>query len=151
MSDEIQKTIDRTQNSEEGTSQAEVVKPASSALSKLSRELPDNALKNAYVGKLLLNRIDEYEKEVLSLKDFQTKFHDADKRAATLQERLDMSEGAVGVRAALSALGGITTGSLFSLWPYPQFFWGMVIVSFVLFFLAYLGPLLIKWLKEKTK
>jgi len=152
MTTKIQKIIDRTQEGDGSANQiGEGVKSASSALSKLSRELPDNALKNAYVGKMLLNRIDEYEKEVVELRTYRTQFHEADKKAATLQERLDISEGSVGVRAAISTLGGITTGSLFSLWVYPSFFWGMIMVSLVLFFIAYLAPLLIKLLKNKLK
>lgn len=149
MADEIQKSIDRTQDDGATLISQEEVKTASSALSKLSRELPDTALKNAYVGKLLLNRIDEYEKEVASLRAYQAKFHEADKRAATLNERLEMTEGSIGVRSALSALGGVTTGSLFSLWSYPQIFWGMLFLSFILFFIAYIAPSLIRLIKSK--
>src|SRR3989338_2514522 len=120
MVNKAQKTIDTAQNDSGIVVSKEEVKPGSSALSKLSRELPASALKNPYVGKLLLNRIDEYETEVSELKGYRSRFHEADKKAATLQERLETSESSVGVRAALSALGGITTGSLFALWPYPQ-------------------------------
>jgi len=138
MSEEITKTIDTTQDA--SSSAEPEVKQARGAFSKVKRELSDADLKKPAVGRLLLNQNDKYEQEIALLKDYKEKFHEADKRADVLAERLRGVEKSITEKSILLTFGGLMAGFLPSLWSYQNFFWPAAIIALILFLFALLKP-----------
>lgn len=98
----------------------DTVKPKSGrrSFSKLPRELSEKELTSPAVQKMLVDEIERLETECEDLSTYRPKFHDADKRAAILEERF---KGKISIEilhagcltAGAAALGyapSITTG-----------------------------------------
>jgi hypothetical protein len=91
------------------------------ALRDLRRQLTDEDLASPGVQKLLLDDIERADAECDLLSGYVTRFHEADKRAAVLEERLRTQtafEIAFGVGVGL---GGAIMGLAPSLWNTPPF------------------------------
>ena len=58
------------------------------ALRNLAREMTDEELSNSGVVKLMLDELEQSVQECADLRAYVEKFHDADKRAAILEERV---------------------------------------------------------------
>jgi hypothetical protein len=76
------------------------------AFSRLKRELSDDDLNSPGVQKLLLEYLAQAEEEVVSLKSFQDKYHEADKKNGVLEEKLK-----VDVAAEVLSTGTIAVGA----------------------------------------
>lgn len=81
------------------------------ALAAIRRALTDDELQNPGAQKLLLDALDRADTEIDALREYQDRFHEADKRAAVLGEKLSSSTSAditfgvgVGVGGALIGL-----------------------------------------------
>lgn len=100
------------------TSGPEPAKSRSSrkALSALRRELSDKELLSPAVQKLLLDEIDRLENEQVELSGFRTRFHDADKRAAVLEQKNSINIGQEIVSTACITIGGALLGYAPSVW-----------------------------------
>lgn len=72
-----------------GEKTSEVVKPKSGrrSFSKLPRELSEKELASPAVQKMLVDEIERLESECDDLSSYRPKFHDADKRAAVMEEK----------------------------------------------------------------
>ena len=91
------------------------------ALRDLRRQLTDEELASPGVQKLLLDDLQRADSECDLLSGYVTRFHDADKRAAVLDERLRTQtalEVAFGVGVGL---GGAIMGLAPGLWTTPPY------------------------------
>ncbi|MBL8388571.1 MAG: hypothetical protein JNK17_10175 [Hydrogenophaga sp.] len=86
------------------------------ALSSLRRELSDKELLSPAVQKLLLDEIDRLESEHAELSGFRTRFYDADKRAAVLDQKNSINTGQEIVSTASITVGGALLGYAPSVW-----------------------------------
>ncbi len=130
------KTIDETKVTEESTQQPEaksVIPP--SALSGLKRTLSEKELEGKGAQKLILDRNDQLEKEVIKLSEYREKYHAKDKESGILSERLTQINGSINSRNLLFLLGGIMVGYLPNIWSNQALFWPVLIVG-VLFILG---------------
>lgn len=152
MPEELQKTIDKTQITEEVAEQPEV-KSSSGALSDLNRKISDEDLTNPAVGRLILDRNDQLEAEVKTLREYKEKYHAADKRADVLSERLTNMEDSIGSRNLLFLLGGILAGFLPTAWNYVNLFWADLVISILLIIGGFINLpkiiAIIKWKESK--
>ncbi len=76
------------------------------AFTNVRRELSDEELSSPAVQRMLIDDIERLEKENFDLLEYQEKFHEADKKAAILEEKLKASvtqEIAFGVCLTLGA------------------------------------------------
>lgn len=140
MAKGIKKTIDTGQDRVIDETEPEV-KQATGVFSKVKRELSDKDLKNPAVGRLLLSQNDKYEQEISILKEYKEKFHEADKKADVLAERLDGVKKSITTRSVLLIFGGILGGLLPSLWERQNIFWPVAIIALMLFLVALLKPI----------
>jgi hypothetical protein len=118
-----------------GIEPSETVKPKSGrrSFSKLPRELSEKELASPAVQKMLVDEIERLEAECDDFSSYRPKFHDADKRAAILEEKFKgkisvdiLQTGCLTVgAAALGYAPSITTGQLSS-WMVAVF--GVVLV-----------------------
>ena len=89
------------------------------ALRDLRRQLTDQDLTSPGAQKLLLDELERVDAECELLRGYVTRFHDADKRAAVLEERLRTQtalEVAFGVGVGV---GGAIVGLAPSFWASP--------------------------------
>lgn len=136
MGDDIQKTIDETKITEENSQQPEEKSVTNkSALSGLKRTLSEKELEGKGAQKLILDRNDQLEKELVKLSEYKEKYHEKDKEAGVLSERLTQINGSINSRNLLFLLGGIMVGYLPNLWNTPALFWPVLITG-VLFILG---------------
>lgn len=81
-----------------------------SALSGLGRQLRDEELDSPGARKMLLDAYDRAEAECAELRDYKSKFHEADKRAAILETKL-RGVNALDILYSVSVcLGGVIIG-----------------------------------------
>ena len=91
------------------------------ALRDLRRQLTDEDLASPGVQKLLLDDLERADAECDLLNGYVTRFHEADKRAAILEERL-RTQTALEVTFGVGVgLGGAIMGLAPSLWNTPPF------------------------------
>ncbi len=86
------------------------------ATASLRRELNDKDMTNAAVAKLLLDDVERLEHQVNELGTVQTLFHAADKRAAILEQKLNVSISQEIVFAICTTLSGAALGFAPSVW-----------------------------------
>lgn len=86
------------------------------ALSTLRRELSNKELLSPAVLKLLLDEIERLESEHGELSGFRTRFHDADKRAAILEQKNSINIGQEIISTACITVGGALLGYAPSVW-----------------------------------
>ena len=91
------------------------------ALSRISRELNDSELASGAVQKLLIDEVDRLESENAILADYREQFHQADKTAAVLSQRMKSSVSQEIVSGICYALGGIILGYSPSFWSVQPF------------------------------
>jgi hypothetical protein len=84
--------------------------PRKRSLTKLSRELSDKEATSPAVTKLLIDDIERLESEISDLKQFQTQFHEADKKASILQQKLLSVTSMEVIHAGCIAIGGALLG-----------------------------------------
>lgn len=86
------------------------------SFAKLRRELSDDELGTPAVQRLLLDDIERLEGEARDAKEFREKFHEADKRAAILDEKFKGKISIEVVHAACITVGGVALGFSPSVW-----------------------------------
>lgn len=79
-------------------------------LSKLSRTLTEEDFKSPGVRKMLIGQVDEYEACKAELNTVRTSFHNKDKEAAVLKERLSSFQSFDWLFTALTCVGSILIG-----------------------------------------
>lgn len=90
-------------------------KPAS-ALSGIRRDLTDEELSSPGARKLLIDRLDQTEKQIVELRDFQDQFHVADKQVAVLTEKTKQHLAAEVLYGTALSVGAIFVGLAPSVW-----------------------------------
>ena len=86
------------------------------ALRQIRRELTDSELSSPGVQKLILDDLERAENECDVLSAYVTRFHDADKRAAVLEEKLHTNR-AIDIAFGVGlTIGGTLIGLASSLW-----------------------------------
>lgn len=83
---------------------------------RLDRQLSAKELASPIVQKLLLDELDRLESEVVRLRDYETKFHEVDKRHAILEERRNKNNALETLSSAGLAIGGAMLGYVPSIW-----------------------------------
>jgi hypothetical protein len=96
---------------------AEAKKPRSRrALGSARRELNDKELLSPAIPKMLLDEIDRLEEEKTELAGFRSRFYDADKKVAVLEQRQKISLAQEIVSLACLTVGGAALGYAPSVW-----------------------------------
>lgn len=86
------------------------------ALTSLRRELSDKELLSPAVQKLLLDEIDRLEEDNTELAGYRSRFHDADKKAAILQQKQTTSIAHEIISLSCITVGGAAIGYAPSVW-----------------------------------
>ena len=86
------------------------------AIASIRRELSDKDMTNPAVAKLLLDDVERLEQQVNELGNVQVQFHTADKRAAVLEQKLNVSRSQEIVFAVCTTLAGAALGFAPSVW-----------------------------------
>jgi|SRR5216684_1079846 len=86
------------------------------AFSQLARELTDKELAQPGATKLLLDHIDQLTAELEVYKGFRERYHEADKRAAVLEERMKSAKAVDIASGVMLAIGGIIGGRASEVW-----------------------------------
>ncbi|MFO7534093.1 MAG: hypothetical protein R6X19_00145 [Kiritimatiellia bacterium] len=114
-------------------------KPANSALASIRRDLTDDELSTPGARKLLIDRLDQTEKQVAELKEFRDKYHTANQQVAVLTERTKQTNaGEILYGVALSA-GAIFIGLAPSAWSSQPYGVISLLTGIVLMLLAVLS------------
>ena len=106
-------------------------KPAT-ALSGVRRDCTDEELSSPGARKLLLDRLDQTEIQVVELKEFRDRFYAADKQVAVLTERTKSDTAAEILYGAALAVGAIFVGLAPSAWKSQPFGWLSLLVGVAL-------------------
>ena len=106
-------------------------KPAS-ALSGISRDLTDEELSSPGARKLLIDRLDQAEIQIVELKDFRDRFHAADKQVAVLTEKTKREKSAEVLYGVALSVGAIFMGLAPSAWKTQPFGWLSLLVGIAL-------------------
>lgn len=86
------------------------------AYSGLRRALDEDDLGQSGVQKLLLDAVDRAEEENERLRGFESRFHDVDKEAAVLSQRVRAQDAFEVLFVAGTTIGGVLAGLAPSLW-----------------------------------
>jgi hypothetical protein len=86
------------------------------ALSTLRRELSDKELLSPAVQKLLLDEIDRLEDDNTELAGYRSRFHEADKKSAILEQKHRVSISQEVISMSCITVGGAALGYAPSIW-----------------------------------
>ena len=114
-----------------GPSSQSPPKPAS-ALSGIRRDLTDEELSSPGARKLLIDRLDQAEIQIVDLKDFRDRFHAADKQVAVLIQKTNRDTAAEVLYGVALSVGAIFIGLAPSAWATQPFGWLSLLVGIVL-------------------
>jgi len=103
-----------------------------SALSSIRRELTDEELSSPGARKLLIDRLDQTEIQVVELKDFRDRFHAADKQVAVLTEKTKQDTAAEVLYGIALSVGALLIGLAQSAWKFQPFGWISLLVGIAL-------------------
>ncbi len=84
-------------------------KPAS-ALAGISRSLTEDELSSSGARKLIIDRLDKAEMDVVLLREYEAKYHEADKKVAILTEKATQANSFEILYGASLVLGSIFSG-----------------------------------------
>jgi len=107
----------------QGDAPAQPVPKPASALSGIRRDLTDEELSSAGARKLLIDRLDQTERQVVELKDFRDRFHAADKQVAVLTEKAQQHTAAEVLYGFALSVGAIFVGLAPSAWSTQPYGW----------------------------
>jgi len=99
------------------------------ALSGVRRDCTDEELSSPGARKLLLDRLDQTEIQVVELKEFRDRFYEADKQVAVLTERTKSNTAAEILYGVALAVGAIFVGLSPSAWKSQPFGWLSLLVG----------------------
>lgn len=97
-------------------------KPAS-ALAGIRRDLTDEELSSPGARKLLIDRLDQTEKQVVELGDYRDRFHAADKEVAVMAEKTKQHTAAEVLYGFTLSVGAIFVGLAPSAWKSQPYGW----------------------------
>lgn len=86
------------------------------ALSALRRELSEDELKTPAVQKLLLDEIERLEEDNGELIGYRDRFHERDKHAAVLEQKIQRSNAQEIISMSCVIIGGAALGYIPSVW-----------------------------------
>ena len=123
---------------------AEPPKPKSKLSRKstasVRRELTDRDLANPAVARLFMDDVERLEQEVAELPLLRVSFHNADKRAAVLDQRLNQNTSQEIVFGVCTMLAGVAFGYAPSVWKDPSAFGPMALaVGIILLVCAFVA------------
>lgn len=121
---------------------------------EIRRQLTEEDLKSQAVAKLILDELAESESECESLRGYVERYHEADKRAGVLEERLvgrdqvtrERARGRAGIDIIFGAGVGVASlliGIVPNLWTSQPYAGILLALSIVLL----LGSIVAKWLR----
>jgi hypothetical protein len=110
-------------------------KPAS-ALSGIRRDLTDEELSTPGARKLLIDRLDQTEMQVVELKEFRDRFYTADKQVAVLMEKIKQDTAAEVLYGVVLSVGAILVGLTPSTWRTQPFGWISLLAGVALIIVA---------------
>lgn len=102
------------------------------SFAKLRRELSDEELSSPAVQRLLLDEIERLDTERNELNSFRTKFHDSDKKASILEEKLKSKVSIEVLHVACITVGAAALGYAPSIWQNQPTAWMSAIFGVVL-------------------
>ena len=102
------------------------------SFSKLRRELSDEELSSPAIQRMLIDEIERLENERGDLVLLRGKFHDADKRAAILEERFKGKVAIEIIHVACITVGAAALGYAPSIWTQQPTAWMAAIFGVVL-------------------
>ena len=112
-----------------------VTKPAS-ALAGISRSLTEDELSSTGARKLIIDRLDKAEMDVVQLREYEAKYHDSDKKVAILTEKVRQVNSFEILYGACLVFGSIFAGLSQTVWDKQPYGWlsllfgiGLVIVA----------------------
>ena len=114
------------------------------ALRDLRRQLTNEDLASPGVHKMLLDELERADADCELLNGYRTRFHDVDKRAAVLEERVRTQTALEVMFGVGVGLGGAIMGFAPSLWPSPPFGY----IALGLGFLLVLGATIARVIKR---
>lgn len=106
-------------------------KPAT-ALSGVRRDCTDEELSSPGARKLLLDRLDQTEIQVVELKEFRDRFYEADKQVGILTERTKRETSTEILYGVALVVGAIFAGLAPSAWKSQPFGWISLLVGVAL-------------------
>ncbi len=86
------------------------------AVASIRRELNDKDMTHPAVAKLLLDDVERLEEDNAELAGYRTRFHEADKKAAVFEQKLNVSRSQEIVFGICTTLGGAALGFAPSVW-----------------------------------
>lgn len=102
------------------------------SFAKLRRELSDDELASPAVQRMLLDEIERLDIERGELTSFRAKFHDADKRAAILEEKFKGKISIEIIHIACTTIGAAALGYAPSIWEKQPTAWMAAIFGIIL-------------------
>lgn len=102
------------------------------SFAKLRRELSDEELTSPAVQRLLLDEIERLDNERSDLMAYRRKFHEADKRAAILEERFKGKIALEVIHVSCITVGAAALGYAPSIWAQQPTAWIMAIFGVIL-------------------
>lgn len=132
------KTIDESQNPEQGSEEGEPKIVGKGALDSLTRQLADEDLKNNLPAvRLILEMLAKLGAEVQDLKGFRDKYYEADKQAGILAEQLNSAKSLINSKTIFVGLGFLFLGFLPSLWTKLEYFIPVAIVGAIMLIVGF--------------
>lgn len=134
MTDAPNEQIDVEPEESLGEQQTETVKPKSGrrSFSKLPRELSEKELASPAVQKMLVDEIERLEAECEELSSYRPKFHDADKRAAVLDEKFKTKISIEILHVGCITVGAAALGYAPNIWTVQPTAWMVAVFGVVL-------------------
>ena len=120
----------------EGANLSGLKTKSSPAFRNVARELSDEDLTNPAVVKLLLDDKDRLESENADLKEYQSKYHEADKERAVLEKDLNATKK-MKISKEIIEVSSLTAGAVMigiapALWEHQPWGWTVLICGVVL-------------------
>lgn len=94
-----------------------------SAFRRITREITDDELSSPAARKFLLAEVDRLDEENRLLRGYQERFHEIDKRAALLENKIKRSVSGEFVSASGLAVGAAALGYAPAVWSSPPSGW----------------------------
>jgi hypothetical protein len=116
--------------------QPSIVPKGRQSLSKVRRELSEEELSSPAVQRLLVEEIENLEKDNVDLKTYKEKYYLIDKKCAVLEEKIKAVTANVDIFAVLLALGAAAVGLLPSVWNQGFMKYIVIIFAIALFGIA---------------
>ncbi len=112
------------------------------SLSHMRRELTDEELNSSGVAKILSDDVERLEREVATLRDYERRFHERDREAAVLEERLKKSSAIEVTSSAALTTGALLVGLAPTGWVHQPAGWSLLLGGVVALFTGIVSKVL---------